>query len=61
MEISLSTGAMWPKGEIYKVYPHKIKPPMAAKSASQWNEKCNKCGKGVYRGFTSLEHDGPCV
>lgn len=27
-------------------------------ATSMWNAKCVKCGKGVYNGFTSSEHEG---
>lgn len=41
----------------------KVKPwdnAPAKVDVSRWNGTCVKCGKGVYQGFTSLDHDGPC-
>lgn len=26
----------------------------------RWNGKCQRCGKGTYTGFSSVEHDGDC-
>lgn len=28
--------------------------------AKEWNAKCLRCGRGVYNGLFSQEHDGPC-
>lgn len=32
----------------------------ASKASGRWNQKCQRCGRGVYVGFTSVEHDGEC-
>lgn len=33
-------------------------PPSVPKPDPRWNGKCVLCGRGVYQGFTSFEHEG---
>lgn len=60
----------WPKSttgdgigylETYEWLVEDGQPPRSAGDPNRWNAKCTVCGRGIYHGFTAVEHEGgPC-